>query len=393
MNKAILNKKVQEFIDVNLRIDINQLILKSIEFENITNKELAEQIIAKLKCKDKLPTWFGLKNAYFPQKISIEQTSSEETAKYKSSIISGKKMIDLTGGFGVDDFYFSKVFASVIHCELNPELSEITAYNFTELGVKNCTFIQGDGLFFIENSEEKFDWIYLDPSRRTDLKGKVFLLKDCLPNVPDNMKLLFSKSEHLMIKTSPLIDITQGISELNFVKEIHVIAVKNEVKELLWILEKDFSGEILIKTVNLNGEVKQEFQFNLSDEGTQESTFSLPLSYLYEPNSAIMKSGGFSQVSFQLEVAKLHKHSHLYTSDNLTFFPGRIFKIDEILPFQNKVLKKRFGGGKANITTRNFPKKVEELRKSLNIKDGGEVYLFFTNNKSEEKVCLVCRKV
>jgi hypothetical protein len=393
MNKAILNKKVQEFIDVNLRLDTNGLILKKSIFIEVSNKELAEQIIAKLKCKDKLPTWFGLESGLFPVKISIEQTSSEETAKYKASLISGKNIVDLTGGFGVDDFYFSRNFESIIHCELNPELSEITEHNFKELGVGNCTFFAGDGLVLLQNSEEKFDWIYLDPSRRSDVKGKVFLLKDCLPNVPDNLELLFLKSNNVMMKTSPLVDISQGISELKGVKEIHVVAVKNEVKELLWILEKESSGDILIKTVNLIGEDKQEFEFALSSEGNQDPKYSLPLNYLYEPNSAILKSGAFNQVSVQLELFKLNKHSHLYTSQDLIPFPGRSFEIKEVIPFQKKVLKKRFGGSKANITIRNFPKKVDELRKDLNIKDGGDVYLFFTTNRTGEKVCLVCGKV
>ena len=393
MNKAILNKKVQEFIDVNLRLDTNGLILKKSIFIEVSNKELAEQIIAKLKCKDKLPTWFGLESGLFPVKISIEQTSSEETAKYKASLISGKNIVDITGGFGVDDFYFSRNFESIIHCELNPELSEITEHNFKELGVGNCTFFAGDGLVLLQNSEEKFDWIYLDPSRRSDVKGKVFLLKDCLPNVPDNLELLFLKSNNVMMKTSPLVDISQGISELKGVKEIHVVAVKNEVKELLWILEKESSGDILIKTVNLIGEDKQEFEFALSSEGNQDPKYSLPLNYLYEPNSAILKSGAFNQVSVQLELFKLNKHSHLYTSQDLIPFPGRSFEIKEVIPFQKKVLKKRFGGSKTNITIRNFPKKVDELRKDLNIKDGGDVYLFFTTNRTGEKVCLVCGKV
>ncbi|MEN8793579.1 MAG: class I SAM-dependent methyltransferase [Flavobacteriales bacterium] len=393
MNKAILNKEVQEFIDVNLRLDTNGLILKKSIFIEVSNKELAEQIIAKLKCKDKLPTWFGLESGLFPVKISIEQTSSEETAKYKASLISGKNIVDLTGGFGVDDFYFSRNFESIIHCELNPELSEITEHNFKELGVGNCTFFAGDGMVLLQNSEEKFDWIYLDPSRRSDVKGKVFLLKDCLPNVPDNLELLFLKSNNVMMKTSPLVDISQGISELKGVKEIHVVAVKNEVKELLWILEKESSGDILIKTVNLIGEDKQEFEFALSSEGNQDLKYSLPLNYLYEPNSAILKSGAFNQVSVQLELFKLNKHSHLYTSQDLIPFPGRSFEIKEVVPFQKKVLKKRFGESKANITIRNFPKKVDELRKDLNIKDGGDVYLFFTTNRTGEKVCLVCGKV
>ncbi|MGB1039597.1 MAG: class I SAM-dependent methyltransferase [Flavobacteriales bacterium] len=393
MNKALLHKDIQEFVSVNLRIDINTLLLKKSVFESVTNKELAEQILAKSKAKTKLPTWFNTENIFYPSKISVEQTSSEVTAKYKASFISGKNLIDLTGGFGVDDFYFSEVFDNMIHCELNEELSEITQHNFQNLGVDNCDFYRGNGLEFLANSKEQFDWIYLDPSRRSEIKGKVFLMKDCLPNVPENLDFLFEKTSNIMMKTSPLVDLSKGLSELCQVKEIHVVAVKNEVKELLWILEKNFDEEVLIKTINLIGEEKQEFEFKLSSEKSSESQYSLPLSYLYEPNSAILKSGGFNQVGIQHRLTKLHQHSHLYTSENLIDFPGRRFSITETLEYHPKSLKKKFSGTKANITIRNFPIKVEELRKSLKIKDGGEVYLFFTTNSENNKIVLVCERV
>jgi len=393
MNKALLRSEVQEFIEVNLRTDLHQLILKKPVFEGVTNKELAQQILGKLKSKDKLPTWFQLKNALFPPKISIEQTSSELTAQYKAGLISGKKIIDVTGGFGVDVYYFSQVFDSVVHCEMNRNLSEITASNFEKLGVTNCHFVQGDGVAYVEENEVRYDWIYLDPSRRNEVKGKVFLLKDCLPNVPDNLELLFSKSNKVMMKTSPLVDISQGISELSFVKEIHIVAVKNEVKELIWVLEEGYEGYSWVLAVNLAKKGNQIFEFQLNEESESTCRLSQPLSFLYEPNSAILKSGSFNQVGIQNKLGKLHKHSHLYTHSELIDFPGRRFRIMEVIPFQGKEIKKRLGGKKANITTRNFPKKVEELRKTLKIKEGGEVYLFFTTNLEEEKICVVCTKV
>ena len=345
------------------------------------------------KSKDKLPTWFEVKNIYFPPKISIEQTSSEQTAKYKSELISGKNLIDLTGGFGVDDYYFSKQFESIIHCELNEELSQITAHNFEQLGVDNCTFYCGDGMQFLKETEEKFDWIYLDPSRRSEVKGKVFLMADCLPDVPNNLNLLFSKTDNVLMKTSPLIDFSQGLKELKWVKEIHVVALKNEVKELLWIIEKDYEGEVQIKTMNLEEKGNQLFDFVLNEEGKIDCELSLPKQYLYEPNSAVMKSGGFNEVGIQAGLSKLHKHSHLYTGDELIEFSGRRFVINEIISVSGKELKSRFKGKKANVTTRNYPQKVEEIRKSLKIKDGGEVYLFFTTTMNEGKICLVCDKV
>lgn len=393
MNKLLLAKDVQDFISVNLRIDISSLVLKPTVFKGIENKELAEQIQSKNKAKSKLPSWFETKNILYPPKLSIEQTSSEQTARYKSSLVNGQILIDLTGGFGVDDFYFSKNFESVIHCEINEQLSKIACHNFKELDVKNCTFFAQNGMDYLIESEGFFDWIYLDPSRRSEAKGKVFLMTDCLPDVPNNLDLLFSKSSHILMKTSPLIDLSKGLSELNFVKEIHVVAVKNEVKELLWVLEQNYLGAVEIKTINLDENGSQDLSFFMNKENQQDCELALPQTYLYEPNSAVLKSGGFNQVGIQNKVTKLHKHSHLYTKDELIDFPGRRFEIKEIIPASGKELKTKLKGTKANVTTRNYPQKVEDIRKSLKIKDGGEVYLFFTTNCQEERVCLVCVKV
>lgn len=392
MNKAILHQSIQDYIAVNLRIDVNKLVLKSQLFENVENRELAIQISGKVKSKAKLPTWFQTKGIIYPVKISIEQTSSEQTAAYKASLVSGENLIDLTGGFGVDDYYFSKQFESIFHCEINEELSQITAHNFNQLGVGNCKFYCGDGMQFLQDTELSFDCIYVDPSRRSDVKGKVFLMSDCLPDIPNNLDLLFSKTNIILMKTSPLIDLSQGLKELKSVKEIHAVAVKNEVKELLWIFEKGWEGSVEIKTINLLPEENQVFNFTMEEEN---NSFQLdyPKKYLYEPNSAIMKSGGFNQVAVKFGLGKLHQHSHLYTSDELIDFPGRVFRIMEILDYNTKELKKQFGGAKANITTRNFPLKVEEIRKKLKVKDGGNTYLFFTTNAENKKQVLVCEKV
>jgi len=260
------------------------------------------------------------------------------------------------------------------------------------LGVKNCHFFVGDGMEFLKKSKEKFDCIYADPSRRSEVKGKVFLMSDCLPDIPNNLDLLFSKTDTILMKTSPLIDLSQGLKELKSVKEIHVVALKNEVKELLWILEKGYREEVKIKTINLDKNKKQSFDFDLVEESLKDCELALPSNYLYEPNSAIMKSGGFNQVGIQSSLMKLHKHSHLYTSDNLIDFPGRRFEIHEIITAFGKELKSRFKGSKANITIRNYPQKVEVIRKSLRIKEGGEIYLFFTTNKDDKKICIVCKK-
>ncbi|MBA6155055.1 class I SAM-dependent methyltransferase [Tenacibaculum sp. S7007] len=392
MNKDILHKDVQLFINENLKANINELILKGSPFKNVTIQELANQIIAKQKSQKKLPTWFNCSNIYYPPKLSIEQTSSEITANYKSKIIEGKSIIDITGGFGVDCFAFSKHFDEVIHCEINQKLSEIVNYNYQEFGVDNIKTIAQDGLEYLKRTTQKFDCIYIDPSRRNDLKGKVFLLKDCLPNVPENIDFLFEKSDTLLIKNSPILDITSTINELKFVKEIHIVSVNNEVKELLFLLEQSFKGVIEVKTSNILKNSIQYFYLKLSLDA--DSTYSLPENYLYEPNAAILKSGGFSEVSHQLKVNKLHQHSHLYTSKEvLEDFPGRIFKIQNVFPYNKKKLKKHITAKKANITTRNFPKTVAQIRKETKLKDGGDVYLFFSTDMNNELIVIDCVKI
>lgn len=392
MNPSILNTDIQEFINTNLNSDVNILLLKGTNFPKVETKDIIEQIEAKKRSKLKLPSWFTAKNIFYPNKLNIEQTSSEITANYKSELLNGESIIDLTGGFGVDCFYFSKQFESVIHCEINNNLSEIVKHNFSQLNVTNIKTLQIDGIEYLKNSNKNFDWIYIDPSRRHDSKGKVFFLKDCLPSVPEHIDLLFKHTKNVLIKTSPLLDISLGIHELQFVKTIHVVAVNNEVKELLWILEKGFNDTISVETVNLKKESEESFSFNLQDEKQTEAKYSLPLTYLYEPNSAILKAGAFHQISKQLQVFKIHKHSHLYTSKELFEFPGRIFKIENSITYNKKEIKK-LGIKKANITTRNFPETVQQIRKKLNIKEGGDTYLFFTTNIKNNKIVLLTSKV
>ncbi len=204
MNIAVLHTDVQYFITKNEQEDLTKLILKGSPFKNVSVQELAQQIAAKQKAATKIPTWFATENCYYPPKINLEQTSSETTAKYKASLVSGKMLIDLTGGFGIDSWAFSKKFTQAIHCELNLELSKIAQHNFKQLQCNNVQCITGNSIDYLKNSTQQFDTIYVDPSRRNDTKGKVFLLKDCLPNVPEQLGLLFEKSNQILIKNSPL---------------------------------------------------------------------------------------------------------------------------------------------------------------------------------------------
>ncbi len=392
MNSAILSKEIQQFIDGHLNTDISKLLFKGSPFDTVTVQELATQIVAKKKCEKKLPSWFTTQNVYFPSKVHIEQTSSEETAYYKASLISGDSIIDITGGFGVDCFAFSKNFKEVTHCELNTKLSTIVKNNYQQLKKEHIKCHSGDGIEFLKNTDKKFDWIYIDPSRRDTANKKVFLLKDCLPNVPENLELLFEKSNNILIKNSPILDISKTIDELKFVKEIHIVAVQNEVKELLFLLEKNYTQNIDIKTINLTKNSNQLFNFQTNTSKTK-STYSEPKQYIYEPNAAILKSGGFHEVSKQLKISKLHQHSHLYTSDELINFPGRRFILEQSCNYNKKEILVFLKDKKANITTRNFPETVAQIRKKTKIKDGGSKYLFFTTVNNDTLKVLICSQV
>jgi len=386
----ILAPEVESFIDANIGNDISKLALQKNPFPETDWKMILNQIEAKTKAKDKLPNWYKTEKIIYPQKISIEQTSSEKTAQYKSALVSGKTLIDLTGGFGVDDFYFSKQMEKVIHCEINDELSQIVKHNYEQFGISNIECISGDGTQTLRKLQTKFDWIYIDPSRRHDAKGKVFMLKDCLPDVPGMLEFYFNYTNNLLLKTAPILDIAAGLSELKYVTAIHIVAVNNEVKELLWEIKKNYVDDIMIKTINLNAQNTEVFDFLYQQ--SESPFFETPLSYLYEPNAAIMKSGGFDEVSVRFYIAKLHQHSHLYTSNHIIDFPGRVFKIEKTMPYQKSQMQ-ALQNTKANITTRNFPDSVDSIRKKWKIKDGGDRYCFFTTDKNNNKIVLICTKI
>ena len=388
--ESLLQTEIQDFINQNLNADSTKLALKKNPFE-VNYSVIINQIIAKKKAKDKLPTWFSNENIIYPKKISIEQTSSENTAKYKASLISGEKLIDCTGGFGIDDYYFSKQFKTVIHCELNADLSQIVKHNFEVLKATNIECYQGDSTQILEQLNQKFDCIYIDPSRRNDAKGKVFMLADCLPNVVDLQDFYYQFTNTILIKTAPILDLHAGLLELKNVSEIHIVAVDNEVKELLWKIEKNFNKSPKIIAVNIEKE-KQTIT-KIESSKSYFASYSLPKKYLYEPNASLMKSGGFEAVSDLFAVGKLHQHSHLYTSDKLIDFPGRKFQIDVIVPFQKKEISQFIQGKKMNVSTRNFAIKPEEIKKKYKITDGGTVFAFFTTNMNNEKIILLCTKL
>jgi len=391
LNIELLHTEVQHFIDTNLKTNLPDLVLKGSPFEKVTIQELAEQILCKSKCLNKLPTYFQTNKIYYPKTLNIEQTSSEATAQYKSTLARGKSLIDLTGGFGVDSLFFARQLKQVTHCEIDKELSQIVVYNLSLMGVENIRCENEDGISFLQKEMAQYDWIYIDPSRRNEQKTKVFKLEDCQPDITLHLDTLLKYSDKIMIKLSPFLDIHATISKLKFIKEFHVVALNNEVKELIVIIEKGFEGQCKLKTVNIKTGKLDAFEGLFPSHA--KSIFSLPKTYLYEPNSAILKAGLFNEVSFQLNLNKLHKNSHLYTSDRLIEFPGRSFEIIAVHKYNRKQIKKDFSNKKANITTRNFNESVAQIRKKTGIKEGGIDYLFFTTDQEDRAIMIHCKKV
>lgn len=376
MNKNILDKAVQDYINKNLNADVNQIALSKSLFENITPAELAGQITAKKKSEKKLPSWFNTPNIYYPPPLSIEQTSSEITAQHKAKLAKGNLLIDLTGGFGVDSFFFSKVAKEVIHCEINDDLSEIARHNAKLLKADNIIFKAVDGLEYIKGSKQIFDTIYIDPARRAE-KGKVFMLKDCTPDVISNLDLILSKSKRLIIKTAPLLDLTAGLKELGKVSEIHIISLKNECKEILWVIDNDFVGETKFIATTLNEAVKTfSFLKSESDVSINYTQEVFEGDYLYEPDAALLKSGAFNLIAERYKLTKLDAQTQLYIAKEVhAEFPGRIFKVEEIL--LSSQLKK-LQHLNANVIVRNYPSKPEDLVKKYKIKPAQNQFLIFT---------------
>jgi len=391
MNTDLLKPDVQRFIYENTGTDISKLALQKNPFPEINFKEILNQIESRTKSKEKLPTWFNKINILFPSKISVEQTSSEKTAAYKTKLVSGDSLIDLTGGFGIDAFYFSNKIKSIVHCESNTELSEIVKHNFNQFEKHNIECISDESEEILKKLNKKFDWIYIDPSRRNDIKGRVFLLKDCSPNVPELLEVYFKYTNKILLKTSPILDISAGINELKNVKEIHIVAVENEVKEILWLLEKNHQSTIKVICSNLVNDAVEKFEYDLPSNS--DATYSLPLKFLFEPNASLMKSGGFDEISQQFGIDKLHQNSQLFTSNELKPFCGRVFEIKNQFIYSKENMKLFLANTKANVTTRNFPVTVDEIRKKWKIKDGGKIYCFFTTALDNHKIVLLCNKI
>lgn len=380
MINKLLQQDVQEFIKQHANDDEQQLLLKHKTIFGIPATTIAWQISGRKKARTKIPLYFNTFNIVYPPGLNLEQSSSEETATFKASILSKqlKKMntlADLSGGFGIDSFFLSKAFEHVSHIEPNAELLTCTEHNHKTLGANNISYVNSTAESFVEDQDQPVDCFFIDPSRRVTGNQKVFKLADCEPNTLQLLPRIFKQSNHLLVKTSPMLDLQQGISELGFVKHVWVVAVDNEVKELLFFCEKNYQQGCTITAVNLSKE-QESFSFTFLEERNHPVELSNPLSYLYEPNAAILKAGAFKTVAYNFSLKKLHPSTHLYTSESLVDnFPGRIFVVKGFLKADSKSALKFFFNGKANVITRNYPLSPEELKKKLKLQDGGDQYL------------------
>jgi 16S rRNA G966 N2-methylase RsmD len=391
MNCALLRPEVQEYLASHQDTNLDTFIFKGSPFLDVSIRELAQQLDGRRRIKSKLPLWYETPAILFPPKLNLEQTSSVFTAQYKAELASGNSLLDMTGGFGIDSYYFGQKVKEVTYIEKNEEVFAFAKANFKTLQTTTITTLCEDSIGYLKDYNGTFDTIYIDPARRDDVKGKVFKLSDCVPDVSLHSDLLLEKGKQILIKTSPLLDITAGLKELNYASEIHIIALKNEVKEVLWRITPHKIKKIRMVTVNKNGDRVDTTSCTFKELHNAVATYAEPLQYLYEPNAALMKAGAFHWVSKHYSLSKLHPHSHLYTNDSLKQFPGRSFKIIDVLPFDNKI-KKRLGIKKANVTTRNFRLTVTALRKKLKINEGGDTYLFFTTDCNDNQIVIVCQK-
>lgn len=388
MIEYLLSQETQEYIKDHLNDDPAELMLRSPLRSSEHFHLVLDQIKSKRKAKLKLPTWFEQKGIVFPPPLSMEQCSSEETAKFKADLMSGRSFVDLTGGFGVDTFYLSSNFEQATYIEKQPNLVELAKHNFDALSAKiSCIHTTAEDYL---TSIDKVDWIYLDPARRDDNANKVFRLSDCTPDVETLQYELLKKSSNVLIKLAPLLDIKQTLRDLSNVANVYVLAFKNEVKELLVHLKADYGEGVCVHCVNLKQNDKEVFDFSFDEEEGEVELSALD-TYLYEPNAAILKGGAFKSVARRFKLKKLHPNTHLYTSKELiTDFPGRAFSLTKELPL-NKKLKSQFPEMKANISTRNFPLSVKQIRAKTKIQEGGQAYIFaFTD--IDKKRFVLCQK-
>ena len=378
----------RQFIEAHLNDDVHELALKHSNAK--VDMALAlRQIEARQLLRKKVPSWADNPDLLFPPHLSIEQCSSEATALYKASLLHGQRFADLTGGLGVDFYFLSKNFQHCDYVEVSEDLCALARHNFGVLSDAMVPRINPMSAEEFLRHSEPLDCIFIDPARRDVHGRKVVSVADCSPNVVELQELMLQKAKRVMVKLSPMLDIRLALNELRHIKEVHVVAVGNECKELLFLMESGFEGDPEFTCVNL-----ESSQPLVAFTQEKERASSLVLAkevgrYLYEPNAAVMKGGCYRLLTQRYGVQKLHRNSHLYTSETLIKeFPGRIFEVNGWTVYGKKAKAFLAGIDKASIAVRNFPMSVADLRKSLKIGDGDQVYLFATTLSDEKKIVI-----
>jgi hypothetical protein len=391
-----MTPETKDFINKNIDENIHQLVLQSARFPAVDMSLAIRQINGKQKIKTKVPLYFSNDEILYPVQLSLEQSSSESTAKYKSNLCEGNTFVDLTGGFGIDCCFMSERFVRSVYVERQAELCALAILNYKALNRNNIEVINAETEIFLTEMNP-VDWIFIDPARRSLSGKKVVLLSDCEPDVSALSSLLLQKANRLMIKLSPMMDISAALKELPNTYEIHIVSIENECKEVLLLLDQELHSSPKITTINLGKNDKKDvFKFSQHEESAVQIGFALAAeTYLYEPNASVMKSGAFKLIANRFELHKLHINTHLYTSFKLSLdFPGRIFEVqNQWGSSKNELRELASKTHKANISVRNYPLSVDELRKKLKIKEGGEIYLFACTLSNDQKVIIECKKV
>ncbi|MBQ9260676.1 MAG: SAM-dependent methyltransferase [Prevotella sp.] len=389
-----MNKATIDFIREHADEDVRLLALQAKKNPEMDLTYALEQIAGRQKAKMKLPSWAKIDGMVYPPHISMEQCSSELTAKYKAEIVPcGNCLVDLTGGFGVDFSFIAKKFKHAIYVERQNHLCAITSGNFRLLGLDNAEVVNADGIEYLHQMDN-VDLIFIDPARRDDHGGRTYGIADCTPNVLEVMDELMQKTDMLLLKLSPMLDWRKAVRDLGGASEVHIVSVDNECKELLIMVRHDVQP-IKVVCVNLlsNGE-REVFEFDDTESTPMHQNISSK-TYLFEPNASIMKAGCFDEIQARFPIAQLDNNSHLFVSDHeIPDFPGRRFKIEHVTSMNKRELKEALTGiDRANIAVRNFPVSVAELRKKLKLKDGGDVFIFATTVAKEGHQLFICRKI
>lgn len=403
-----MNDKTRDFIEQNLNADIRQLALKGCRDKDVDLDAAIRQIAGRQTARRKLPSWAALDGILYPPHLNMEQCSSEQTARYKARICSShpssKPLVDLTGGFGVDFAFMSEAFDEATYVERNSELFAISSANMKILAPK-AKCLNEDGLEVLHRLDH-VSMIFMDPARRDHHGARTYGISDCTPNVLEIKDELLQKADVVMLKLSPMLDWHKAISDLGeeHVKEVHIVSIQNECKELLLVLEngeKRRSTEdrgYTLHCVNFNSDGSMQ-QFKIPASPISHSTFPIPHSpslishFLYEPNASIMKAGCFAEIEQAFEVSQLAPNSHLFASDQaIADFPGRTFRVTAVTSMNKQELKQALKDiRQANIAVRNFPMSVADLRKRLKLSEGGNDYIFATTLTEGKKVLIICQ--